>query len=285
VWKPELQPLVELADYIKVDFLATDALERKELRRRLRGVSVAWVAEKIETQEHYKQACSEGFTLFQGYYFCHPTLLKNQKIPANRLSHIQILQLMQAKMIDFNKLTEAVNRDASLTYRLLRLVNSPIYAYREQVHSVRSALITVGEDTFRRIATLAITSELNSGQPVEILRMAFIRGRFCELAAGVARMDQTEQYLLGLLSLLSAMLRLPMNQLTPMLPLREEIREALNGNENHERMLLDWLEFQERGDWTACDAVVQEHRLNEAEIVKCYSEAVEWAEAALNSAF
>jgi EAL and modified HD-GYP domain-containing signal transduction protein len=284
VWKPELEPLVKLADYIKVDFLLTNAAERKELLLRVKGATVALIAEKIETQEEYKKACAEGFTLFQGYYFCRPTLMKNQQIPANRISHIEILQMMRAYEIDFNKLTEAVTRDASLTYRLLRLVNSPVYAFREQVRSVRAALITVGEDTFRRVATLAITSELNAGQPVEILRMAFVRGRFCEIAAGLARMEPTEQYLLGLLSLLPAMLRLPMAQLTPLLPLRDEIREALNGIASPERKLLDWLEFQERGDWRACDAVIQRHGLNGEEMVKCYEEAVVWAEAALHSA-
>lgn len=283
VWKPGLEPLVELADYIKVDFLLSDAAQRKDLLRRLKGTSVALVAEKVETQEVYKQACSEGFTLFQGYYFCRPTLLRNQQIPANRLSHIEILQLMRADEIDFNKLTRAVKRDASLTYRLLRLVNSPIYAFREHVRSVRAALLSVGEDTFRRVATLAITSELNAGQPEEILRMAFVRGRFCELAAGLTKMDQTEQYLLGLLSLLPAMLRLPMEQLTPMLPLRDEIRAALEGKPIPERMLLNWLESEEKGDWAACDAVIQEHALSETEIVRCYAEAVVWAEAALHS--
>ena len=283
-WRPELQPLVELADYIKVDFLLSGAAVRKELLKRLKGASVAMVAEKIETQEDYKQACYEGFTLFQGYYFCRPTLLKNQQIPANRLSHLEILQLMRAKEIDLDKMTRAVTRDASLTYRLLRLVNSPTYAFREQVRSVRSALITVGEDTFRRVATLAITSELNAGQPVEILRMAFVRGRFCELAAALSGLDRTEQYLLGLLSLLPAMLRLPMQQLTPLLPLRDEIRGALEGAKNPDRMFLDWLEFEEQGNWAACDAVVQKNGLNEVELVRCYAEAVVWAEAALHSA-
>ena len=284
IWSPKWAPLVELADYIKIDFLATDSAQRKELLGRIRGASVTLIAEKIETQADYKQACSEGFTLFQGYYFCRPMLLKKQQIPANRLSHIEILRLMQADEIDFNMLTKAVNRDASLTYRLLRLVNSPIYGIRDQVHSIRSALIAVGENTFRRVATLAITSELNAGQPVEILRMAFVRGRFCELAAGITRLDQTEQYLLGLLSMLPAMLRVPMDQLTPMLPLRSQILKALEGDENPERKLLDWLEFQERGDWTSCDAVVQSHKLNETELVDCYEKSVEWAEAVLHSA-
>ena len=74
--------------------------------------------------------------------------------------------------------------------------------------------------------------------PPEILRMAFVRGRFCELAAGLCGLDPTEQYLLGLLSLLPAMLRMPMEELTPALPLREEIRRALEGEPNAERRLL-----------------------------------------------
>jgi c-di-GMP-related signal transduction protein len=212
VWKPKFEPLVELADYIKVDFVLTCAEERRSLLRRLNGASVAWVAEKVETQEEYVQACDEGFTLFQGYYFCRPVLLQNRKVPANRLSHIEILQLLQGASIDLRKLSRLVKRDASLTYRVLRLVNSPVCAVRQEVRSIQTALLVLGEEAFRRIATLAITSELSSDQPAEVLRTAFVRGRFCELAAGLCSLDPTEQYLLGLLSLLPAMLRLPMEE-------------------------------------------------------------------------
>jgi len=282
VWRPDLQPLVRLADYVKVDFLLTGPEERKMLLKRLKGTSVALVAEKIESQDEYKQACLEGFTLFQGYYFCRPVLLRNQQIPANRLSHIEILQLLREDPFDLNKVATAVKRDASLTYRLLRLVNSPIYALRGQVSSIHAALMAVGEDTFRRIATLAITSELNAGQPIEILRMAFVRARFCELAATQCGQNQTEQYLLGLLSLLPAMLRLPMAQLTPMLPLRDEVRWALEGTRNAERVLLDWLEYQALCDWDGCDQVVKKYGLNETELANRYAEALMWAEVVLH---
>ena len=283
-WKPKFEPLVALADYIKVDFALTGAEERKSLIRRLGGVTVALIAEKVETQEEFKQACQEGFTLFQGYYFCRPVLLENRKVPANRLSHIEILQALRDDSIELKKLAPLVKRDASLTYRLLRLVNSPMCAVRQEVNSIRAALLAVGEETFRRIATLAITSELSAGQPAEVLRMAFVRGRFCELAAGQCALDATEQYLLGMLSLLPAMLRVPMAELTPSLPLREEIQQALEGAANAERSLLAWLEFHERGDWAACDAVVQARGLNEPTLVKCYAQAAVWAEAALHFA-
>jgi EAL and modified HD-GYP domain-containing signal transduction protein len=283
-WKPELEPLVQMADYIKVDFLQTGILERKNLIQHLQGAHVALVAEKIETQEEYTQARIEGFTLFQGYYFCRPSLIQSHKIPENSLSHIQIMQHLRGKVIDVRKLTALLKRDASLTYRLLRLVNSPMCAMRQEVRSIQGALLAVGEDTFRRVAMLAIASELNSGQPAEILRMAFIRGRFCELAAGICALDSTEQYLLGLLSLLPAMLHLPMAQLAPALPLRDEIREALLGADNAERALLHWLECHEYGNWDACDAVAHTNGLDEEFLVACYAEAVLWAEAGVQSA-
>jgi EAL and modified HD-GYP domain-containing signal transduction protein len=283
-WKPKFEPLVELADYIKVDIALTGAEERSSLLKRLSGVTVALVAEKVETQEEFKQACLEGFTLFQGYYFCRPVLLANRKVPANRLSHIEILQMLRDDSIELRKLTQLVKRDASLTYRLLRLVNSPMCAVRQEVSSIQAALLAVGEETFRRIATLAIASELNAGQPAEVLRMAFERGRFCELAARERALDPTEQYLLGMLSLLPAMLRVPMADLAPSLPLREEIRAALLGTANSERLLLEWLEFYEHGDWAGCDGVAQAHGLNEEKLFGFYAEAVVWAEAALHFA-
>jgi len=281
-WELELEPLVELADYIKVDFILAGAAKRKALLKKLQGLSVAFIAEKVETQEEFRQAREEGFTLFQGYHFCRPVLMENRKVPANRLSQIEILQLLRSDQLELLHLAHLVKRDASLTYRLLRLVNSPMCAVRQEISSIQSALLTVGEETFRRMATLAITSELNSNQPAEILRMAFVRGRFCERAAELHGLKRNEQFLLGLLSLLPAMLRVPMAELTPVLPLRREIQRALEGAATPERCLLTWLEFYERGDWAACDGVVQAYGLDQDELMRCSVEAMLWAEDALH---
>ena len=281
-WKPGIEPLVEIADYIKVDFVISDEQARRELLNRLRGVTVALIAEKVETQEQYLQARAEGFTLMQGYYFCRPVLMRNHKVPANRLQHVEILRMLQDETMDLHELTGLVKRDTCLTYRLLRLVNSPMSAMRQEVQSVQAALIAVGEETFRRLATLAITSEMNAGQPMGLLRMAFVRGRFCELASVFCNLLPAEQYLLGLLSLLPAMLRVPMNNLTPLLPLRDGIRRALEGEELPERALLCWLEGHERADWATCDIVTEKQRLNPGDLLVCYEEALHWAEAALH---
>lgn len=282
VWKPGVEPLVELADYIKVDFIQTDGSARNRLMQQLSNYAVALIAEKIETRAEFEQARAEGFTLMQGYYFCRPVLLKNRSVPANRLSQIEILRMLHDEMIDLNKLSRLVKRDTSLTYRLLRLINSPLCAVRQEVCSVQGALIAVGENVFRRIATLAITSELNGDQPDEVLRMAFVRARFCELAARDCALNSTEQYLLGLLSLLPAMLRLPMEELTPSLPLRNEIRMALEGSKLPEATLLTWLMHHEHADWDACDSIARAGRLDQDKLQSCYAEAVSWAESALH---
>ena len=280
-WKPKIEPLVELADYIKVDFTLSNSKARKDLRRRLSGVSAALIAEKVETQEECKQAREEGFTLIQGYYFCRPVLLKGQKIPANRLSHIRILELLQYEPLNLHRLSAVVKQDAALTFRLLRLVNSPVCAMRQEISSIESALMVVGDEAFRRIATLAITSELNANHPPELLRMAIVRGRFCELAAELCALVPTEQYLVGMLSLVPTMLRVSIEEFLLSLPLQGRMCGALLGEDCAERGLLLWAERYERGDWAGCDAVAQANGLDQEAVARRYAEAVVWAEAAL----
>jgi c-di-GMP-related signal transduction protein len=284
VWEPKFEPLIELADYIKVDFVLTGRERRLELFQRLRGRPIAMLAEKVETQEEYRQAREEGFTLFQGYYFCRPVLVQNRKIPSNRVVHFEILQLLQSEELDLHKASQQLKRSPSLTYRLLRLVNSSAYAIRKEISSIQEALLVVGENTFRRIVMLAIASDLNGDQPLEILRMAFVRSRFCELASERWGLDPTEQYLLGMFSMLPAMILLPMEDLAPELPLRNEIRAALKGTANRERLLLEWLEHHEHGDWAICDASVEANGATEQEMVGFYQSALMWASAALGSA-
>ena len=286
-WSPSLRPLAELADYIRLDFTRFGAEERKYLLG-LRcadpaGARLAMVAKNVNTQEDLRQAGAEGFTLFQGEYFCHPVLLKKRKVPANRQLHFEIVRLLHHDPIDVPQISRLVMRDAALTLRLLRLVNSPLYAIYQEVRSVEAAIIAMGENTFRRVVSLAVLSEMSGDGPPEILHMALVRGRFCELAAPFCGLDPSEQYLLGMLSLVPAMLRLPMEELTPSLPLRAEICEALQGALNPERAMLTWLECHERGDWETCDSIVQTNGLRSEQVMRCYAESAVWAGSSLRT--
>lgn len=283
IWDPKYAPLVELANYIKIDFLGSMPEDRQVAIRQVRGCAAKLVAEKVETAEEHRQAVREGFSLFQGYYFCRPVMMEKRKIPANTLFHLEILQELLKDPLDLHRLSPLVKSDASLTYRLLRLVNSAGYGIRQEVRSIQSAMVIVGEDAFRRLATLAIASELNAGQPAEILHMALIRARFCELAAPLCRLNPTEQYLLGMFSLLPAMMQVPMDQVAPMLPLRVQIRDALRGADLPEHRLLAWVEAHERGDWDTSDGIVRLHNINREMLFRFYAESVRWAAATIRS--
>ncbi|MFZ1014021.1 MAG: HDOD domain-containing protein, partial [Terracidiphilus sp.] len=200
------EALVSLADFILVDFAVHDAAARNERFGSRKGIAAKRVATHMETQETLREAREEGFDFFEGYFFAHCTATNGQKIPGNKLVHLEILELIQNDPYDLQRLSQLVRCDPALTFRLLRLVNSPMCAVRQEVTSIQAALLLVGQSVFRRIALVAIARDLNGDQPAEILRMALARSRFCELAASVHGLAPAEQYLIGMVSLFPAML-------------------------------------------------------------------------------
>ncbi len=189
--------------------------------------------------------------------------------------------MLQEEPLDLRKISEVIKSELSLTYRLLRYVNSPVFGLRQPVSSIQAALVYVGDDVFRRMVTLAVASELNAGPSPEILRMALVRARFCENNSDFCSLDPTEQYLLGLFSLLPAMLQMPMEEALAGLPLRQEIRGALLGRSNPFRCSLAWLEFQERGDFEKSEALAQEHGLDDGKLGERLAHATVWADQLL----
>jgi EAL and modified HD-GYP domain-containing signal transduction protein len=279
----ESKPLFGLADYAKLDFATTTAQRRKALLIQMKTLAVQPIAAGLTTQEEYRQACEEGFRLFEGCYYCYPEALKSRSIPNNRTVQLEILQELQRESPDLCRLSQLVKCDALLTYRLLRLLNSPLYAMRQEVTSIQTALLLLGDAPFRRIAMLAIATEFNGGRITELLRMAFERGRFCELAARPFGLTPAEQYIVGMMSLFPAMLRIPMNDLVDLVPLRSEVRDALLGKGSREGALLNWLERHDRADWAGCDLTVTAVSADPHKIMRYRAAAAAWADAVLNS--
>lgn len=280
-YRPSLDPLIRIADFIKVDFRITPSAERLKLISSLKQFNGAYLAEKVETREEFVEAKKEGFTLFQGYYFCKPSLLKKNVIPSNRLSYLRLLQLMQENPLNISEIGSIVEREPSLAYRLLRYVNSAGRGMRQEITSIKTALLVAGDDLFRRMATLAVAVELNSGPSPEILRMALVRARFCETAAHLCGLNPTEQYILGLFSLLDAMLQMPMEEALAPLSLAEPIREALLGTDNPFRCPLFWLESHERGDFARCDELAVLHGFEPDLLEQSHNAATQWADELL----
>ena len=281
IYNPSLDPLIEIADFIKMDFRITPAADRQTLISALTHFRGEYLAEKVETRAEFEEAAQEGFTLFQGYYFCKPALMRKNAVPSNHLVHLQLMRRLQEDPMDMQALGEIIKSEPALAYRIFQFVNSAACGLREEVTSITMALLVMGEDLFRRLATLAITVELNTGPSPEILRMALLRARFCETTALLCHLEPTEQYLLGLFSLLDAMLQIPMEEALSPLSLPAPIQAALLGEENSYRSPLAWIESHEHGDFARCDALAASCGLEPDLFERNLSAATLWADELL----
>lgn len=268
-------PLLETIDYVKVDVNRSESHQLEHLRRQLEGGSVTVVADEVHTHQAYRKARSAGIRHLQGFYFCHPELIPNGKIPGNRVCHMEILRQLFKDPLDLTTLCPLVSQDGSLVYRILCFANSPICAVSRPVTSIRAAIMILGDAAFRRLAALAIQSALSRNQSPELLRMALIRAHFCARAAFLCGLDGDEQYLLGMLSLLPPMLSVTMGTILPELPLRTEIREALAGSACKERCLLSWIEAIEDNDISGCDEICETYGLERRRLVELYLNSLE----------
>lgn len=262
-------PWMEVVDYLKVE---VKALQTPGWEYLSAGAMV--IADDVQTHDLYRTARAAGIPYFQGFYFCRPDLIPDAKIPANRVAHLEILRELFKDPLDLKTLSPLVERDPSLIYRVLRLVNSPFCAVHQWVTSIESAIILLGDAKFRRIATLAIHCALNQDQSPELLNMALIRARFCATAAHLCGLHPEEQYLLGMLSLLPPMLGVPMELILSGLPLRDTIQNALAGIPVRERCLLAWIEELEQDRIAECDAIAARFGLEKDELVRLYLNAL-----------
>lgn len=273
----EWQPLVEIADYVKVDFRLSGPEIRREIVRMTKHSRAALLAEKVEDQHDLELAQQDGYEYFQGYFFCRPKIVANREIPPNRMNYLRLLVQLTRSPLNVDEVLRVVEREASLCYRLLRLANSALWGLREDVTSVRQAFMLVGEERFRMLVTVAATSALGHAQSPALVNLSLERARFCELAAPLVGEDPTEQFMLGLMSLLDAMLDAPMQQIAESLPFRSEARAALAGARNSAAVPLCLIRSFELGGWSDCSDAVHLPGVSEERLTELYLEAVQWA--------
>ncbi|HZP16402.1 MAG TPA: HDOD domain-containing protein, partial [Terriglobales bacterium] len=203
-------PLVDFADIIKVDLQETSPEDRATLIKTYGPWRCRLLAEKVETRQDFLSAKAAGFVYFQGYFFRRPELLQAKEIPANRLNYVRLLQAVSRPEIELRELESLIKHEASVCYRLLRYLNSAAFGIRNEVHSVRHALTLLGEREVRRWIRLITTLTAGESRSSELVTTAMVRARFCELMAPHVPHGDSDLFLMGLLSMIDAILEMPM---------------------------------------------------------------------------
>ena len=176
VYDVKFIPLIELADFIKVDFLTTDEEERGALVQRIGTQKVSFLAEKVETREDFVQAMEMGYSFFQGYFFSKPLIVSGRDIPSFKLTYIKILQEVHKPEIDFDQLEKLIKTDVSLSYKLLKFINSLAFGFYSEIRSIKQALVILGRKL--KMAFPDLTQGIGENKPDELMITALCRARF-----------------------------------------------------------------------------------------------------------
>ena len=268
--------LVAEADLIKVDVRATTAAERSMLVERHRG-QCEMLAEKVETPEEFNEAFAMGFSQFQGFFFQRPQVVAVKSVPAHRLTFLRLLEMVSRPTLDMKALESVFKQDATACYRLLRYLNSPAYGFRNEIRNVRHALAILGDRELRRWVRLLVTLTASSDKSPELVISALTRARFCELMS--QQMNRSgDLFLLGLLSLMDAILEVSIDTILEQLPLDHETKAVLSSQPSSLRPLYQLVLAQESGEWEQCEQLTQQLRVSPEKVSAAWWEAVDWAQ-------
>lgn len=282
-----LEPLYELADILVVDVLDKKPRALEELVRKARFYRFPLLATRVEDRRHFKLAKDMGFLYFQGFFFQEPEIVPGRTLTSNETSRLHIFRHLERDEPEFDTLAEIVRTDVSISYRLLAYLNSAAFCFPESIHSIKQAIIILGWTRVRNWLKVIILTDLApSTKTSELPYLSAVRGRFLESLAqlaGSGNPEPSELFLLGLFSLLDAMLDLPMAEIVGKLPLPAPLAAALHGD-NPE--LTRWLEIAlcfENGDWERLDSLCRTLALDTFHVARTYYDALVWANAFFGS--
>ena len=273
-----------VVDVVKVDVKGLDPARVEAITARLKRWPVKLLAEKVDTREQADLCLDLGYDLFQGYYFARPSIIKGKRLTHAETAIMRLLGLVMADA-DTPEIEQVFGQNPDLSLTLLRLVNSVAVGSRTKITSLSQALVLLGRHQLQRWLQLlmyAIPSSRDAKFPSPLLVLAATRGRMMELLAAVwsgASAEARERaFLTGILSLVSALLAVPLPEILKSLPLPEKVRTALLDRSGELGDMLRLVELVEQTDVDGIAAMLDQRPfLGAATVNNAYVEAIEWA--------
>ena len=280
VFSEHLKPMLELADIVKID--VSDFDDPEDLKSQIESIKpfgVTLLAEKIESIQEYNECKEIGFDLFQGFFFSKPSIVQGRKLPANHISMIQIVALIQDPSVTLHEISEIILTEPILAYKLLRFVNSAYYGLSKEIDSIQHAVTLIGIRQIKTLCSLTALATAAGRKPMELIQTLLIRGKMCELLANKLNYEKTESYFLtGLFSSLDALLDIATDEALSMLPVCGEVVDAISAGGGKMGRVLNCSMAYETADWEE----VQLGTLDKNEIRDTYFEAIDWAQRSMD---
>lgn len=275
------EALVPYADYIKVDITRVPPMQCASLVAAYRSDTCLMLAHKVETRQHFITAGKSGFTRFQGYFFRFPENLQVRQIPANQATYLRLLSAVSKSEIDLGEVEGLIKHEPALCYRLLRYLNSPLLGLSSPVRSVRNALNLLGEKESVKWIRMATASTMGQDKSSDLVLASLVRARFCELIAPRVEHGNADLFLLGMLSLIDAILAVPMGMVVEQLCLdpiiKEELLATKMGKKTPLSPIYDLMVAREVGDWGLVTTLGKKLNLSLSFVAENSNAAMRWA--------
>lgn len=252
IYDKKFIPMLEVCSIIKFDVMLTPLDTLAPLASRLKAAyPVTLLAEKIETYQTFVQAREMGFELFQGYFFARPEILAQKEISTNQITKFKLIDEAGRTDPDLGKLETLIKRDVSVSFKLLKFMNSVYFLRPAPIDTIKEAILVLGITELRKFISLVVLSDLNEEKPSELIRLAVIRARMCELCGTVlkTRFCTEELFTIGLFSAIDAILDMPMYLVLEQLAFSEKIAHALLGFDRQFNQILTLVKGFEKGNW------------------------------------
>jgi EAL and modified HD-GYP domain-containing signal transduction protein len=268
--------LLGVADTVKIDMSDYAPADLEKIVRALKARKLRLIAERIETVEDFDLCVRLGFDAFQGYFLQHPKVFSAKPVQSSRLGTLRLVAVLQSDDVAIGDVERLIAQDVSLSYRVLRCINSSYYGFSKKIDSIRQAVVILGFERLRQLCALIALREVED-RPVSVFVDAMTRARMCEKVGALrGSRDTSSLFITGLFSTLDSLTGIPMPELLRELPLSEPVARALTNQEGDLGKVLKEVISYERGTWTPGAF----HGLAPETMQSTYLEAIAWAESA-----
>ncbi|HEX5343289.1 MAG TPA: HDOD domain-containing protein [Duganella sp.] len=222
--------LPSIASYVEMRFTGADVGAQARVYAALKQSSaVGMIARPVSNWADFDACAALGLNAFVGKLHLTPRPSTDTKglNPAQTI----IMQLMQMvrQNADIAQLEAVLKRDATLSYKLLRFINSAGFGAGREVQSLRQALTLLGYTPLYRWLTLLLATASTSGYSPVLLETAVVRGRLAELLAqsALGKSEAENVFVAGMFSLLDRLLGIPMKEVLDNIQLSDDVVAAL----------------------------------------------------------
>ncbi|MCG8432620.1 MAG: HDOD domain-containing protein [Gammaproteobacteria bacterium] len=227
-YEDRIKPLLKLFDIVEINVRSvSDELLCKQINK-LRKFKVRLLAKNVDSMEDYERLKQYDFKYFQGYFLNQPSVFKGTALSSNRLSVMRLIAKLNDPTSEAKDIANLVSEDITLSYKLLKIINSAAMGLPKQIDSIHQATLVMGRDNLASWASLIALSSINTG-PVEILRIALTRAKACEHLARKTKFSEEAEsfFTVGMFSALDILMQCPLEELIAPLPLNSEVTNAI----------------------------------------------------------